>query len=371
MTEAPHPGDLKTTPLHARHRALKAKMAPFAGYDMPIEYAGILAEHKAVRTSMGLFDVSHMGEIEVRGKRALEFCQRVSTNDASRLKPGKVQYSAICNDEGGILDDCTLYCLADHHFLFVVNAGSREKIARWFSDHPLDGADVRDRSEEYALLALQGRNAEALLSRVIKRDLTTVLFYEFAWAEMVDCAALISRTGYTGEDGFEIYLPSGRAEAAWDLLLAEGNEAGLIPAGLGARDLLRLEMGYLLYGSDMDERVTPLEAGIGWAVQLEKGFFLGRDRLVSRKKEGIRQRIRALKVVDRGIPRPHYEVQQEGRKIGDVTSGSFSPGLKGGIALALLDAGTEVGSAVDVMIRNRPVKAEVVKPPFVAGSIRK
>ncbi len=363
--------EIKKTPLHVRHVALGAKMAPFAGYDMPIEYAGILKEHEAVRTAMGLFDVSHMGEIEIKGVRALEFCQRVSMNDVSKLKPGKVQYSAILNEEGGILDDCTLYMLADQHFLFVVNAASREKIVKWFSKHPMQGAEVMDRSDDYGLLALQGKKAEALLSRLVKRDLSTVLFYEFAWVEFVGAAALVSRTGYTGEDGFEIYLPAQKTVEAWDLLLKEGAKDGLAPIGLGARDTLRLEMGYLLYGSDMNEKITPLEGNIGWALKLDKGFFLGRGSLAKQKEIGVKRKIRGLRVTGRGIPRAHYEVRVAGKKIGEVTSGTFSPSLKIGIALAMLDADVKTAADVNVVIRDKEVPAVVVKPPFVEGSIKR
>lgn len=362
---------LLRTPLYERHKALGAKLVPFAGYEMPVEYQGILGEHAAVRNAMGLFDVSHMGEIEVRGKRAVEFCQKVSTNDASALKAGKVQYTAVLNENGGMLDDCCLYRLAEDHFLFVVNASNREKLANWFAGHQMDGAKVEDRSDDYALLALQGKKAEELLSKVIRRDLGTVLYYEFIWAELLGAAALISRTGYTGEDGFEIYIPTGKAVEVWDLLMETGGPQGLTPIGLGARDTLRLEMGYLLYGNDMTEDVTPLEAGIGWAVKLDKGSFIGRERLLEQKAQGVLRRIRGLKVDGRGIPRPHYEIHHGGKKVGDVTSGTFSPSLKNGIALAMLDPTLELGESVDVIVRDKPVKSVLVKPPFVPGSVKR
>lgn len=362
---------LKQTPLFEQHKALGAKMVSFAGWQMPIEYSSILKEHQAVRLNMGLFDVSHMGEIEIRGKRALEFCQRVATNDASVLKSGKVQYSSILNEKGGILDDCTLYCLTEEHFLFVVNAASREKIVSWFQTHALDGAQVQDRSEDYALFALQGKKAEELLSNGIKRDLSTVRYYEFTWAEILKAAAIISRTGYTGEDGFEIYMPSKKAPEIWDFFLKQGEKKGLKPIGLGARDTLRLEMGYLLYGSDMNETVTPLEAGLSWIVKLDKGQFFGREALLKQKEEGVSRRLRGLKVKGRGIPRPHYEVWKGGEKVGEVTSGTFSPTLKKGIALAMVEKKVKLKDSVEVKIRNRTVEAEIVKPPFVQGSIKK
>ena len=363
--------ELRRTPLYDRHKALGAKLVPFSGWEMPVEYGGILQEHEAVRTKMGLFDVSHMGEIEIHGKRALEFCQKMMTNDAFRLKPGKVQYTSVLNEEGGMLDDCTLYRLAEEHFLLVVNASNREKIFQWLQAHPIDGARVEDRSDEYGLLALQGKSAQKLLSRVVKRDLETVLFYEFTWCELVGGAALISRTGYTGEDGFEIYVPTSKAVETWDLLLQEGSREGLVPVGLGARDTLRLEMGYLLYGNDMNESYTPLEAGIGWAVKLDKGYFMGRERLLEQKKDGVKRKLRGFKMTGRGIPRSHYPIELNGKKIGEVTSGTFSPTLKSGIAMGYVEAGIVDAISVDILIREKRHPVTVVKPPFVQGSIKR
>lgn len=362
---------LKRTTVYEQHKALGGKIVPFAGWEMPIEYAGILKEHQAVRDAMGLFDVSHMGEIEVRGSRALEYCQRVSTNDVSSLKPGKVQYSAILNEKGGIIDDCTLYRLAEEHFLFVVNAARKENVWEWFSKNPMEGASVEDRSDDYGLLALQGKKAEALLSRLVRRDLSTVGYYEFIWAELLDAAVLISRTGYTGEDGFEVYVPWEKTSDVWDLLIQGGESDGLKPIGLGARDTLRLEMGYSLYGQELNEEATPLESGLAWIVKLDKGNFFGREALVKQKEEGLRRRIRGLKMIDRGIPRPHYQVRIEGKEVGEITSGTFSPSLKMGIALARLDVGIKEGSEVAVVVRDREIKAVVSRPPFVAGSVKK
>jgi aminomethyltransferase len=346
-------------------------MVPFAGWEMPVEYAGILEEHQAVRTKIGIFDVSHMGEIEIQGRRALEFCQRIATNDASVLKPGKVQYSTFLNDRGGMIDDCTLYRLNEESFLFVVNASRKEQVLAWFRNHALDHATITDKSDQFALLALQGKGAARLLSRLVKRDLDTVGYYEFVWAELVGTAALISRTGYTGEDGFEIYLAWDKAVAAWDLLMQEGREDGLAPIGLGARDTLRLEMGYLLYGNDMSEEVTPLEAGVGWIVKLEKGNFIGRDALVRQKEAGVSRRIRGLKMKGRAIPRRHYEIRSGGSKVGEVTSGTFSPTLRQGIALGFVDTALAADAEISVVVRNREEPAVITKPPFVTGSVRK
>ncbi|MFH1263411.1 MAG: glycine cleavage system aminomethyltransferase GcvT [Pseudomonadota bacterium] len=363
--------ELKRTPLYERHKSLGGKIVPFAGWEMPLEYSGILKEHEAVRTAVGIFDVSHMGEIEIRGKQALEFCQKVSTNDASALKPGKVQYSAILNAEGGIVDDCTLYRIGEEHFLFVVNASRKENVLRWFEGHPMEGAKVEDRSDDYGLLALQGKKSEDLLSRLVHRDLSTVGYYEFTWTELSGAAVMISRTGYTGEDGFEIYLPWEKTVEIWDLLMKEGSSVGITPIGLGARDTLRLEMGYSLYGNELNEHTTPLEAGLAWIVKMDKGTFFGRNRLVEQKEKGLTRRIRGIKMIDRGIPRPHYEIYSAGRKIGEVTSGTFSPTLKQGVGLAMLPAELKEGNELSVRIREKDNRAAITKPPFVAGSVKK
>ncbi len=363
--------ELKRTPMYERHKALGAKMVPFAGWEMPVEYTGILDEHETVRTKVGLFDVSHMGEIEIKGKRALEFCQRIATNDASILTPGKVQYSTFLNERGGMVDDCTLYRLSEESFLFVVNASRKDRVLEWFRAHAMDHATITDKSDQFALLALQGKSAASILSRLVNRDLETIRYYEFAWTEMVGTAALISRTGYTGEDGFEIYIGWEKGGDAWDALFAEGKKEGLKAIGLGARDTLRLEMGYLLYGNDMNEDVTPLEAGVNWIVKLEKGNFLGRDALLKMKEKGVPRRIRGLKMKGRPIPRPHYEIHSGGWKIGEVTSGTFSPTLRQGIALGFVETGAENATDLNVVVRKREEPAVIVKPPFVKGSVRK
>jgi len=359
------------TPLYERHKALGAKMSPFAGYEMPIEYEGILKEHEAVRNLVGLFDVSHMGEIEIRGKRAIDFCQKVSTNDVSALKPGKIQYTTILNEQGGIIDDCTLYRLSEESFLYVVNASRRQEVLGWFEKHKIDHSEIQDKSDEFGLLALQGKKANSLLSQLVKRDLDTVAYYEFIWTELLGTAVLISRTGYTGEDGFEIYISSKKVVEAWDLVLSEGKTAGIMPVGLGARDTLRLEMGYLLYGNDMKEDTTPLEAGISWAVKLEKGHFIGRDALLQQKEKGIRRRLRGIKMKGRAIPRSHYELTDGSKKIGEVTSGTYSPTLKQGIALGYIEPTFKNGDEIFVTVRGKAQSAEIVKPPFVVGSIKR
>ncbi|MFH1018428.1 MAG: glycine cleavage system aminomethyltransferase GcvT [Pseudomonadota bacterium] len=363
--------ELRRTPMYERHKALGAKIVPFAGWEMPVEYTGILDEHETVRTKAGIFDVSHMGEIEIRGKRALEFCQRIATNDASILKPGKIQYSTILNERGGMIDDCTLYRLSDDGFLFVVNASRKDRVLEWFKAHAIDHATITDKSDEFALIALQGKSAQGILNRLVRRNLDTVGYYEFVWTELVGTAALVSRTGYTGEDGFEMYLAWEKGGDAWDAIVREGSREGLKAIGLGARDTLRLEMGYLLYGNDMNEDVTPLEAGVSWIVKLEKGNFLGRDALIKMKEAGVPRRIRGLKMKGRAIPRQHYEIRSGGRAVGEVTSGTYSPTLKQGIALGFVQSGLETEAQLDVIVRTREEPAVVVKPPFVAGSVRK
>ena len=363
--------ELRQTPMYVSHQALGAKMVPFAGYEMPVQYKGIIEEHEAVRKNMGLFDVSHMGEIEIQGERALDFCQKVSSNDASLLKAGKVQYSTILNEDGGIIDDCTLYRLADAHFLFVVNASRNEEVYAWFQKQKIEGAEIKDCSDSYGLIALQGPKAEAFLNKIVKRDLATVGYYEFTWTEVLGAAVLISRTGYTGENGFEIYIPTAKSLEVWEHLLVEGKGEGLVPVGLGARDTLRLEMGYLLYGTDMDTGNTPYEAALGWVVKLKKGSFVGREALVKQKEAGVKKRIRGIKIEGKGIPRSHYEVYQGETRVGEVSSGTFSPTLKSGIGLAYLDAEIGLDQKVDVLIRKKRFVATVVKPPFVAGSIKK
>jgi aminomethyltransferase len=362
---------MKKTPLYEAHVRLGAKMVPFAGYQMPVQYKGIIEEHHAVRDNMGIFDVSHMGEIEIHGEAAVAFCQRVSSNDVTTLKPGKVQYSTILNQEGGIIDDCTLYCIDDQRFIFVVNASRKDEVLNWFEKHPMDGAELIDRSESTALFALQGPKCETFLGAFLDFDLSSVKYYECKKWERDGRSILISRTGYTGENGFELYIPTAQAVSLWEELLEVGKEKGLMPIGLGARDTLRLEMGYMLYGSDMDTSVTPYEAGLGWVVKLEKGEFFGRKALKNRKSEGIKRRIRAIRMTGKGIPRPHYKVFANGSEVGEMTSGTFSPSLKTGIGMAFVSTDIKLGDQIDVEIRGKVHAGEIVKPPFVKGSIQK
>lgn len=365
---------LKRTPLYDEHVRLGAKMVPFAGFEMPVQYpTGITAEHTAVREAAGLFDVSHMGEMEIRGPQALDLVQHLTVNDASRLEVGQAQYSAVCREDGGVLDDLLVYRLADR-FMVVVNAANREKDGAWFEERagPFD-ADVVDRSNEIALLALQGPLAQEILEPLAEVDLDEIGYYRFAEGRVGGTELLVSRTGYTGEDGFELYVRRDRAPALWRTILGAGEDRGLLPAGLGARDSLRLEMGYALYGNDLDEAHTPLEGGLGWVTKLDKGEFVGRAALQEQKERGVERRLVGLRLVEKGFPRPGYPITDGGETVGQVTSGTVSPTLGYGIALGYVpteraDPETELG----VRIRNREIRAVVHRPPFYTeGSIRR
>lgn len=363
------------TPLYDEHLALGAKMVPFAGFEMPIQYpTGIRAEHAAVREAAGLFDVSHMGEFVFEGPGALDLVQRVTVNDASRLAVGQAQYSALCDESGGVLDDILVYRTGESSFLMVVNAANRASDLEWIRRHA-EGFDARleDRSDDYALLALQGPRAARVLSAVTDLDLDGIGYFRFARGPVAEAEALVARTGYTGEDGFEIYLPAASGAAVWRALLEAGEPFGLLPAGLGARDSLRLEVGYPLYGSDLDTEHTALEGGLGWAVKLDKGDFLGREALARQKEEGVPRRLTGVVLSGKGFPRPGYEVLHDGEVVGTLTSGTLSPSLGEGIGLAYLP--TELAAEdteVAIRIRDRDVPGRVRRPPFYRdGSIRR
>ena len=365
---------LLKTPLYDAHSALGARMVPFAGYAMPIQYpGGIRAEHAAVRAAAGLFDVSHMGEFTVRGPQAEALVQYLTVNDVSRVLPGQAQYSALCNGDGCILDDLLVYRFADR-FVLVVNAGNREKDWQWVTGHA-SGFDVEisDDSDDIALIALQGPAGQAILTPLTDVDLDAVGYYRFAEGSVAGEQCVVSRTGYTGEDGFELYLPAASAPAVWNSLSLSGESLGLAPAGLGARDSLRLEMGYALYGNDLDEEHTALEAGLGWIVKLDAGDFIGREALAAQKERGVSRRLTGIRLTQRGFPRPGYPIVHDGAEAGIVTSGVASPSLGEGVALGYLSVeaarpGTEVG----IVIRGRTIAARTQRPPFYTkGSIRR
>ena len=363
----------RQTPLYEAHLRHGGKMVEFAGFTLPVHYAGgIRAEHRAVRQGAGLFDVSHMGEFEIRGPDALALVQHVTANDARALEPGRAQYSLLLNEEGGVVDDLLVYRLASSEFLLVVNAANRAKDRKWIQARlGRFEAVLEDRSDTCALLALQGPRARDVLDPLTDVDLEVLPGFAFARGRVLGVEVLVARTGYTGEDGFELYVDGSGAEELWEGILEGGAGLGTIPAGLGARDVLRLEMGYPLYGSDLDEDHSALEAGLGWVVKLGKGEFVGRRALASERERGVRRRLAGIRLSERGFPRPGYEVVAGGGVAGVVTSGTMSPSLGTGIALSYLPAGlAKVGSPVALRVRGRELRGEVVRPPFYRSGSR-
>ena len=358
--------DLKATPLSRVHREAGARMVPFAGWDLPVQYTGVIDEHVAVRTRAGLFDVSHMGEVKIRGRESLEFLQQVTSNDVSRLAPGRIQYSALTTPEGTFVDDLLVYKIGEDDYLLVVNAGNACKDVDWLHYHA-KGYDVRveDASDRYCQLALQGPRAESILQPLTSTPLDAMKYYGFASATVAGTPCLLSRTGYTGEDGFELYGAWEAAEGLWHALLTAGAPHGLVPAGLGARDTLRLEAKMALYGNDIDDTTTVLEADLAWIVKLEKGEFLGREALVRQKSQGLTRKLVGFETEGRAIARHGTTATHDGRGVGTVTSGTFSPTLKKNIGLAYLPVALGApGTRFAVEIRGRSEPAVVVPTPF-------
>ncbi len=352
------------TPLYETHVRSGARMVEFAGWEMPVQYAGILAEHEAVRTHVGLFDVSHMGEVVFRGPKALEALNRAFTNDLGKTADGQAQYGCLCRDSGGIVDDVVVYRRGAEDLLVCVNAANRAKDHDWLASHAA-GADVKNESDDWAQLALQGPLAAQLLQRLTKVNLSAMKSYRFAPGDVAGIPCMVARTGYTGEDGFELFCPPGRAAKLWDTLMDAGRPEGIQPAGLGCRDSLRLEMAYRLYGSDMDDTTTPLEAGLAWVVKLDKGDFVGRAALVKQREQGLAKKLVGFVLTDAGIARHGYAVLQDGRPIGTVTSGTKSPSLGTSIGLAYVPPALAAeGSTFAVDIRGRAAAAKAVKTPF-------
>ena len=342
-------------------------MVPFAGWEMPVEYSGITAEHMAVRTRAGLFDVSHMGEIEIAGKDALAAVQRISSNDASRLQIGQAQLAALTTFDGTFVDDMLVYRMAPNHFMAVVNASNVAKDYAWISEQIKAAGDaaVVDSSSRYALLAIQGPASLEVLQPLSSVPLDDLGYYHFTHGEIANARALISRTGYTGEDGFEIFVPPNMADRLWQAILEAGRTAGVIPCGLGARDTLRLEAAMRLYGNDIDETTTVLEAGLGWAVGWRKESFIGHERLRAQKEKGLTRKLVGFEMIDRGIARHGYPVIADGKPIGGVTSGTQTPFLRKAIGMAYVPIElTEPGSEVVIDVRGRPSRATVVPLPF-------
>ena len=355
---------LKRTPLHDIHVALGAKIVPFAGYEMPVQYpTGITAEHNAVRTSCGIFDVSHMGEFWITGPRAMDFVNYVTTNNVAALDVGQVHYSTILNDRGTIEDDCLVYRFSDDKMMMVVNASNAPKDLAHIARHADNfGVRIHDATDEMTLLAIQGPDTAKILQPFTKTDLSTIKYYHFAEGEVAGQKAIISRTGYTGEDGFELYIANEVAKPIWTALMATNK---VVPAGLGSRDSLRLEMGMALYGNDIDDTVTPLDANLAWLVKLPKGDFVGKDALVKQKEAGLTKRLVGFTMADRNFPRHGYPVFYKGEPSGVVCSGTMSPTLGHAIGTAYLPLeGAKEGTTFEIEIRGKRVPATVAKPPF-------
>ena len=360
---------LRKTALNETHRRMGAHMVPFGGWDMPLEYSGIVAEHMAVRTRVGVFDVSHMGEIEIEGPHALALIQKVTCNNASRLQVNQAQYSGLMNPQGGMVDDLLVHRIGEQHYLLCVNAARQDADFNWICRQNDVGATVRNTSDDYTQLAVQGPRSRAILQPLTPVDLERIKYYWFTRGEVCGTDSLIARTGYTGEDGFEIYLPVRESEKSWSEILSSGAKEGILPCGLGARNTLRLEAGMLLYGHDMNEETTPLEANLAWICKLDKGPFLGSEVLARQAKEGVRSRLAGFRLIDRAIARDDAPVWVEEQQVGKVTSGSYVPFLKCAIGLAYLPTKLcEPGQRISVQVRGTMAAAEVVPTPFYRRS---
>ncbi|MBC2318909.1 glycine cleavage system aminomethyltransferase GcvT [Listeria booriae] len=355
--------ELKKTPIFPLYEKYGAKTIDFGGWDLPVQFQGIKAEHEAVRTNAGLFDVSHMGEVTVKGAGSLDFLQKMLSNDISKLKPGKAQYNIMCYETGGVVDDLVVYMIAENDYLLVVNAANTDKDYEWLAEHATDDVNVQNVSLEYGQLALQGPNAEVVLAKLTDADLGALGFFGFVDnVEVAGVQALVSRSGYTGEDGFEIYTKAEDAPAVWEAILKED----VLPIGLGARDTLRFEANLALYGQELSKDISPLEAGVGFAVKLQKeADFLGKKALIAQKEAGLTRKSVGIELIDRGIPRHDYKVFAADKEIGIVTSGTQSPTLGKNLGLALIDIDyTALDSLVEVEVRNKKLQAKVVPTPF-------
>ncbi|RLE24720.1 MAG: glycine cleavage system aminomethyltransferase GcvT [Acidobacteria bacterium] len=361
---------LQKTPLYDEHLAVGGRMVPFAGYSLPVQYTSLAEEHTAVRTKAGLFDVSHMGEVFITGSNAFDFVQNLSCNDHSKLAIGRAQYTGLMYPQGTFVDDMLVHRMDDQEFLLVVNAANRHKDVAYLQGlaEGQEGVTVEDRSDQWAQMAIQGPLASEIAQALTSTDLSAIRYYRFAWGEVAGRRALIARTGYTGEDGFEFYTAPEDAPTVWRALLAEGGPKGLVPAGLGARDTLRFEAGMCLYGQEIDAETTPLEAGLAWIVKLAKGDFIGRDVLQAQSENGTERRLVGFEMLDRGIARHEYEVflsETDENPAGWVTSGTQSPTFGKALGMAYLPTDhTDIGSEFFVKIRNRRLRARVIKMPF-------
>lgn len=357
---------MKRTPFYAIHQNAGAKIVPFGGFDMPVQYAGIMEEHKTVRSAVGVFDVSHMGEFFATGREALSFLQKVTVNDVSKLSPGKAQYSAMCYADGGIVDDLLVYMLADQSYMIVVNAANIEKDWAWMEKHCPHDVKFENKSDETALLAIQGPKSLETMQQLTTADLSTIPYYHFVRGNVAGIEMIISRTGYTGEMGFEIYFDMSHAEKIWNAIFDAGKKFAIAPIGLGARDTLRLEMGYCLYGNDIDQTTNTIEGGLGWITKFNKGDFIAKPILETVKAEGPKRKLVGMMINDKAVPRHGYPLMVSGTTVGVVTSGTFSPSLGKGIALGYVHhehAG--IGSKIHIDIRGRSIEATIVPLPFL------
>ena len=360
-------GTLQRTALYECHAESNARFVDFGGWDMPVQYTGTLLEHAAVREHMGIFDVSHMGEVVVRGPEAIDAVNRLITNDLNRIQNGRAQYTVMCKPDGGIVDDLIVYRVSDEELFLCVNASNREKDYKWITENLSGDAVATDEGEQWSQIALQGPKAPRQLAETLGvPELEEMKPFRFVDVEWKGYQLRVATTGYTGSGGFEIYLPNEAAPKLWRALLEDGSPRGLVPAGLGSRDTLRLEKGYCLYGNDIDEGTNPLEAGLSWVVRLDKPDFIGRDALVSAKENGVDKKLVGFGLVGRGIARAHYPVLANGQKIGSVTSGNMSPVLKRAIGMAYVSSEhSAIGSRIEVEIRGRAVEAVVEAVPFL------
>lgn len=364
---------LKKTPIYPEYEKSGAKTIDFGGWDMPVQFSGIKDEHETTRTAAGLFDVSHMGEIVVQGEKSLPFLQRMVTNDLSKLSPYRAQYTFMCYEDGGTIDDFLIYMLAENHYMLVVNAANTKKDYEWLTQHnhySKEDLTIDDVSDRVVLLALQGPKAQGILQTLTRTELGTIKSFRFAddvTFSGLDKGAIVSRTGYTGEDGFEIYIDSDQGRKLWTLILEAGKDEGLKPVGLGARDTLRFEANLPLYGQELSKDISPIEAGLNFAVKVKKeADFIGKDKLTEQKENGTERKLVALEMLDRGIPRTNYQVFHDEEEIGFITSGTQSPTLNKNIGLALIQSNyTDIGTEVYVQVRKRKLKAIIIETPFL------
>lgn len=365
--------NLKVTPLIDVHKEFRGKLVPFAGWKMPIQFQGVIPEHQCVRDGVGIFDVSHMGEIEIRGPSAKSLVQKLMTNDIDSMQDNQVLYTLMCLETGGVVDDLLVHRFSEDHYFLCVNASNTEKDFQWILKNS-DSYDVAilNTSSVTAQFAVQGKNSEALLQKLCATQLNEIKYYHFEKVKIHNFESIIARTGYTGEDGFEIYIDARHAETVFRAIMDTGKEFNLQPIGLGARDTLRMEMGYALYGNEINEQSKPLEAGLGWVIKLGKEDFIGKTELEKQKKAGNKRKLAGIRLLDRGVLRPHYQILKNGTSVGELTSGTFSPSLNTGIGLCYVSSEyAESGKKLEVKIRKLNVPAELVKLPFLPTRVKK